>query len=88
MKVIATNKFKAEGVRPKELNSIPEEGKEFEITEERFKILLGMGYVAEAVSVEDETREEPIEDMEVAVAEETKETAVKKTKKVTKNAKK
>lgn len=41
MKVRATDKFKNKNVKPKELEYIPEQGEEFEISEERFKILNG-----------------------------------------------
>ena len=41
MKVRATNQYKKLGLRSKELKRIPKEGEEFEVTEERFKILSG-----------------------------------------------
>ena len=41
MKVKATGEFKRIGVNPKELNYIPEEGTEFEVSEERFDVLNG-----------------------------------------------
>lgn len=41
MKVKATGEFKRLDVQPKELNTIPEEGKVFEVTEERFNVLSG-----------------------------------------------
>ena len=37
MKVKATGEFKRIGVTPKELDFIPEEGKEFEVSKERFR---------------------------------------------------
>lgn len=39
MLVKATNKYKELNITDKELNKIPEEGEEFEITEERYKVL-------------------------------------------------
>lgn len=41
MKVKATNEFKKQNVKPKELDHIPEMGEEFEISEERFEVLNG-----------------------------------------------
>jgi len=41
MKVKATNEFKKHNVKPQELENIPEEGKEFDVTKERFEILSG-----------------------------------------------
>lgn len=41
MKVKATGEFKRIGVNPKELDFIPEEGTEFEVSEERFDVLSG-----------------------------------------------
>lgn len=41
MKVKATNKFKLNGVRPKELENIPEAGTEFEISDQRYEELKG-----------------------------------------------
>ena len=35
----ATNKYKELNIADKELNKIPEEGEEFEVTEERYKVL-------------------------------------------------
>ncbi len=39
MLVKATNKYKELNISDKELNKIPEEGEEFEVTEERYKVL-------------------------------------------------
>ena len=39
MLVKATNKYKELNIADKELNKIPEEGEEFEVTEERYKVL-------------------------------------------------
>lgn len=39
MLVKATNKYKELNITDKELNKIPEEGEEFEVTEERFNVL-------------------------------------------------
>lgn len=39
MLVKATNKYKELNIVDKELNKIPEEGEEFEVTEERYKVL-------------------------------------------------
>ena len=41
MKVKATGEFKRIGVTPKELDFIPEEGKEFEVSKERLDVLRG-----------------------------------------------
>lgn len=41
MRVKATGEFKRLGVHPKELGNIPEEGFEFEVSEERYEILKG-----------------------------------------------
>lgn len=39
MKVKATNKYKELGLQDNELRRIPEAGEEWEVTEERFKVL-------------------------------------------------
>ena len=39
MLVKATNKYKELNITDKELNKIPEEGEEIEVTEERYKVL-------------------------------------------------
>lgn len=39
MKVKATNKYKELNVQDNELGRIPEEGEEWEVTEERYKVL-------------------------------------------------
>lgn len=70
MRVKATNKFEKDRVYPQELKgSIPKAGFEFELTEERAKILKEKGYV---------------EYIEVAKKEPIVEKAVKKTAKKSK----
>lgn len=39
MLVKATDKYKKLNITDKELNKIPQEGEEFEVTEERYKVL-------------------------------------------------
>lgn len=57
MKVKATGKFKMDNVYPQELNGIiPEEGFEFELSEERAKLLKAKGYVDFAQEVETATK--------------------------------
>lgn len=74
MKVKATGEFKRLGVNPKELDYIPEEGKVFEVSEERFKVLNGKNNY-KAVFVE------RTEEIETAQKEVKTEKAVKKTTK-------
>lgn len=74
MKVKATGEFKRIGVNPKELDYVPEEGKEFEVSEERFDVLRGNNPY-KAVFVEE------IKEIEVAKKEPKTEKAVKKTTK-------
>lgn len=88
MRVKATNEFKRLGVNPLELNYIPEEGTEFEVSGERFEILKGNNiYNAKFVEAA-ETIREPIE-VETAKKEVKTEKAVRKTttKKTTKKNK-
>lgn len=80
MKVKATGEFKRIGVTPKELDFIPEEGVEFEVSGERYEILKGNNsYKAKFVEAVEKVRE-PIE-IEVAKKEPKTEKAVKKTTK-------
>lgn len=44
MKIKARNKFEIENVRPRELTFIPKEGHVFEVSEERAKFLVDMGF--------------------------------------------
>ena len=88
MKVKATGEFKRLNVHPKELAFVPEEGKEFEVTVERYEILKGNNsYKVKFVEAIEKIRE-PIE-VEVAKKEVKTEKAVKRTttKKSTKKAK-
>lgn len=39
MKVKATNQYEKLGLKDNELNRIPKEGEEFEVSEERYKVL-------------------------------------------------
>lgn len=77
MKVKATGEFKRIGVTPKELDFIPEEGKEFEVSKERFNVLRGNNSY-KAVFVEE------VKEIEVAKKEPKTEKAVKKTTKKSK----
>lgn len=74
MKVKATGEFKRLGVNPKELDYIPEEGKVFEVSEERFKVLKGNNAY----------RTEFVKEIEVAKKEVKTEKAVRKTTKKSK----
>ena len=90
MKVKATGEFKRLRVYPVELGCIPEAGTEFEVTEERNKVLRGNN-AYKAVFVEDIVEvakpvEEPVE-VETAKKEVKAEKAVKTTKKTTKKVK-
>ena len=89
MKVKATGEFKRRGVYPVELGgTIPEEGTEFEVSDERFAVLSGNNsYNAkfvEAVGQPDIAK--PVEEVETAKKEVAAEKAVKTTKKTTKTA--
>ena len=68
MKVKATDKFIKDNIRPQELDYKPEPGQEFEVTKERYMALEQKGYI-----------ESIIEEKEIAVNQEKKETAIKKT---------
>lgn len=83
MKVKATNKYKVLGVSDSQLGFIPEEGYEFEVTEERFKALsVNNSYNATFVVKVEEKKEEPKEEVvEVAKKKTTTRKAVKKTTK-------
>lgn len=87
MKVRATNKYKVLGVSDSQLGFIPEEGYEFEVTEERFKALsVNNSYNATFVVKVEEKKEEPKEELkeevvEVAKKKTTTRKAVKKTAK-------
>jgi len=78
MKVRATAEFKKENVNPDELDYIPEEGIEFEVSEERFEVLSGKNRFKK-VFVEKVEEEEP--EVEVAIPKVETEKAVKKTTK-------
>jgi len=83
MKVKATGEFKRLGVNPKELDFIPEEGFEFEVSGERYEILKGNNsYKTKFVESAEKVRK-PIE-IEVAKKEPKTEKAVKKTTKKSK----
>ena len=83
MKVRATGEFKRLGVNPKELNDIPEEGTEFEVSGERYEVLKGNNsYKAKFVEATEKVRE-PIE-VETAKKEIKTEKAVKRTTKKSK----
>lgn len=85
MKVKATDEFRRLGVYPIELNSIPEVGKEFEVSDERFVVLSGKNsYNAKFVEAVEEVIAKPVEEVETAKEEVKTEKAVKTTKKVTK----
>lgn len=83
MKVKATNKYKVLGVSDSQLGFIPEEGYEFEVTEERYKALaVNNSYNATFVVKVEEKKEEPKEEVvEVAKKKTTTRKAVKKTTK-------
>ena len=84
MKVKATNEFKRLGVHPIELGYIPEEGKEFEVTEERFNKLNGNNnFHTIFVKPIEEQQEEPKKETHTAK----KTTTKKSTKKLTKKTK-
>jgi Rieske Fe-S protein len=75
MKVRATAEFKKENVNPDELDYIPEEGIEFEVSEERFEVLSGKNRFKK-VFVEKVVEEQEIE---TAIKKAKTEKAVKKT---------
>ena len=74
MLVKATNKYKELNLQDKELQRIPEEGEEYEVSNERFKVL----------TKENEFKEvfvEKVEEIETAVKDVEKETTKKRTSK-------
>lgn len=71
MLVKATNKYKELNLLDKELQRIPEKGEEFEISEERFKVLTKDNEFKEVFV-------EKIEEIEIAVKDIKKETTKKK----------
>ena len=77
MKVKATDKYQKLNVQDNELKKIPAEGEEFEITEERYRVLTGQNKFNE-VFVE-KVEEKPV--IETAVKKSKKETATKNKKK-------
>lgn len=81
MRVVATNKYQELGVMDNTLQRIPMEGEEFEITEDRFKVLNGdNSYKVSFVKPLDTY----IQEVETNKKEVKKETATKKTTKTTK----
>lgn len=62
MKVIATDKFKKENLRPTELDKVPAMGDVFEVTEDRFEFLSKKGFVLK--KSDDKKQETPIENEE------------------------
>ena len=85
MLVKATNKYEKLNLKDNELGRIPKEGEEFEVSEERYKILTQTNEFNE-VFVE---KVEKIKEVETATKKVEKEKAVKKTttKKTTKKVK-
>lgn len=84
MKVKATGEFKRIGVFPVELGYIPNEGKEFDVTEERAKVLSGENiYHAKFIEV----IKHEVKEVETAAKEEKTEKAVKPVRKTTKKSK-
>ena len=77
MKVKATNEFKKQNVKPKELDHIPEMGEEFEISAERFEVLNGKNNYNVTFVVK-------VEEIEIATKKVKTEKAVRKTTKKTK----
>ena len=75
MLVKATNKYKELNLQDKELKRIPDEGEEFEVSEERYKVLTETNEYNE-VFIEKVEQEEVIETTTKKIK---KETAVKKT---------
>lgn len=80
MKVRATNKYKELNVSDKELGRILNEGEEFEVTEERYKVLTETN----KFNVAFVEKVEEAEKTETATKNVNAETAVKKTTKKTK----
>lgn len=77
MKVIATDKYEKLNIKDNELGRIPKQGEEFEISEERFKVLTQTNKF-NIVFVE------KVEEVETAVKKVKTEKAVKKTTKKSK----
>lgn len=77
MLVKATNKYKELNLKDNELGRIPKAGEEFEVTEERYKVLTKTNKF-NTVFVE------KVEEVETATKKVKTETAVKKTRKKTK----
>ena len=80
MLVKATNKYKELNLKDNELGRIPKEGEQFEVTEERYKVLTQTNKF-NAVFVE---KVEEVKEVETATKKVKTETAVKKTRKKTK----
>lgn len=94
MKVKATGEFKRLNLYPIELGYVPEEGKEFEVSEERFKTLNGMNqYGVKFIELAENFKKfgeyivEATKEVETAKKEVKTEKAVKTTKKTTKKSK-
>ena len=77
MKVKATSKYKELGLQDKELKRIPNEGEEFEVSEERYEYLTKTNPNKVAFV-------EKVVEIETATVKANVETAVKKTRKKTK----
>lgn len=60
MKVKATNKYKELGLQDNELGRIPEAGEEWEITEERYKVLTETNKFNTVFVEEVENKKEPV----------------------------
>lgn len=80
MLVKATNKYKELNLKDNELGRMPKEGEQFEVTEERYKVLTQTNKF-NAVFVE---KVEEAKEVETATKKIKAETAVKKTRKKTK----
>lgn len=81
MLVRATDKYEKLNVKDKELNRIPKEGEQFEISEERYKILTNTNKF-NTVFVE---KVKEVEKIETAIKKVKTETAMKKTRKKKEN---
>ena len=79
MLVKATNKYKELNLKDNELGRIPKEGEQFEVTEERYKVLTQTNKF-NAVFVE---KVEEVKEVETATKKVKTETAVKKSRKKT-----
>jgi len=60
MKVKATNKYKELGLQDNELGRIPEAGEEWEVTEERYKVLTETNKFNTVFVEEVENKKEPV----------------------------